>query len=339
MRVQLDAKRFMAKALFLGAVFYGVSLLLSALFSQAVDWRSWQDPRKRLLYEPVPANSDIIVLGDSVWISSYVKLEADTLWSVLEQLTGKRVFNASLNGADPADFLNAVRLLPKREGKPAVVFLDVVPTRLLPRTFSEPAAGNYAGDFSRLIADNPMRRVFVALRRPLLIFNTDVVLNCILRKRHFSVGDDRFRVWARDGDFALKRFRTFERYVADTDTFRRPDWIMELHTDLARKGYRLVIVVTPVNQSLIKEYAGKDRAESYQTRIGKAHDFLVQFLRDNRIEWVDCYADCDSDCFADLIHTNARGDKRMAERMADYLVSSAQGAALHQSPASLDARR
>ncbi len=202
------ARRFVARALFLGVMFYAVSLLFSVLFAQAWDWRSWQDPRKRLLYEPVPGDSDIILLGDSIWISSYVKSEDETLWKALEKLTGKRVFNATLNGADPPDFLNAVKLLPKREKTGAVVFLDVVPTRFLPRNYVEPERGNYPGEFSSLIADSLVRRLIVFLRKPLLVFDADIVLNCLLRKTYFSVGDDRPRVWAKDGDFALRRFRT-----------------------------------------------------------------------------------------------------------------------------------
>ena len=313
------AKRFVAKALFLGVLFYAVSILFSALFAQAWDWRSWQDPRKRLLYEPVPGDCDIILLGDSIWISSYVKSETETLWKVLEKLTGKRVFNATLNGADPPDFLNAVKLLPKREKTGTVVFLDVVPTRFLPRNFEEPAGGNYAGEFSNLAADNLMRRGFIFLRKPLLIFDTDIVLNCLLRKTYFSVGDDRPRVWAKDGDFALKRFRTFERYIVDTDELKQMDWIAGLKTALDRKGYRLVIVVTPVNQFLIGEYAGKDQAEIYLARIARARGALMRFLQEKQIDNVDCSADVDSDGFVDLIHMNARGDEKVAEKMADYI--------------------
>jgi hypothetical protein len=328
--MQAGAKQFVGKSLFLGALFYGVSLLLSALFSHSIDWRSCQDPRKRLLYEPVPADTDIIVLGDSVWISSYVKSEEETLWRVLEQLTGKRVFNASLNGADPPDFLNAVNLLPKPAGTGAVAFLDVVPTRLLPRSFNEPADGNYAAEFSSLTANNPVRHAFVSLRKPLLILKNDVVLNCILRKRQFSVGDDRFRVWSEDGSFALNRFRMFERYTINTDGWRPLDWITELNAALARKGYRLIVTVTPVNRYLIREYADKEKADYYQNRIDRAHEALVRFLQEQGVDHVDCYEECDSDSFADLIHTNARGDRRMAERMARHLAASANAADARQ---------
>jgi hypothetical protein len=313
------ARRFVAKALFLGVLFYAASLLFSVLFAHAWDWRSWQDPRKRLLYEPVPGDSDIILLGDSIWISSYVKSEDETLWKVLEKLTGKRVFNATLNGADPPDFLNAVKLLPKREKTEAVVFLDVVPTRFLPRNYVEPAQGNYPGEFSSLVADSLIRRLIVFLRKPLLVFDTDIVMNCLLRKTYFSVGDDRPRVWAKDGDFALKRFRTFERYISDTDDLRRMDWIPELNAALDRKGYRLVVVVTPVNQFLIKEYASKDQSEIYLARIARARGALMRFLQENQIDYVDCSADVNSDGFVDLIHTNARGDEQVAEKMAGYI--------------------
>src|SRR5208337_2197160 len=241
-----DARRLIAKALFLSVLFYAISILLSSLFEREWNWRSWQDPRKRLLYETVTNDSDIILLGDSIWISSYVKSEDEMLWKDLERLTEKHVFNATLNGADPPDFMNAVKLLPRREGSQTLTFLDVVPTRLLPRTFVEPAKGNYVGEFSKLIADNPMDRAIVFLRKPLLIFNEEIVMNCLLRRTYFSIGDDRYRIWAKDGDLALIRFRTFERYIVDTDELRRLDWITALNADLGRRGYRLVVVVTPV---------------------------------------------------------------------------------------------
>lgn len=320
-----DAGRFIAKALFLGVLFYGISFLLSSVFARESNWRAWQDPRKRLLYETVSNKNDIILLGDSIWISSYVKSEEETLWKGLERLTGKPVFNATLNGADPPDFLNAVKLFPKREGRQSVAFLDVVPTRLLHRNFAEPVKGNYVGEFSQLVADNPLERVVVRLRKPLLIFNEEIVMNCLLRKTYFSIGDDRYREWENDGDFALKRFRTFERYIADTDELKPVDWITAVHGDLGRKGYRLIVVVTPVNQYLIRAYASPRESEMYLARIGRAHRVLVEFLQQHRIEYVDCFDEAESDDFADLIHTNERGDERIAEKMADYLRIHQQG--------------
>jgi hypothetical protein len=324
LKITNGAPGFVGKTLLLGALFYGVLLIGSTLFSLFFPWRVWQDPRYRLLYEPVGSDAQIILLGDSVWISSYVGSEDQTIWKTLERLTGKRVFNATLNGADPPDFLNAIRLLPARHGGGSVVFLDVTATRLLPRTFKEPVEGNYADTFSQMVADNPVNSVLVFLRRPLLLLDTRVVMNCILRARHFSVGDERYRMWARDGDYAAKRFRTFERYIIDTDTLRSVDWILILRSRLAAKGYRLITVVTPVNGFLIKAYADSARAKVYQMRVDAARESLLSFLRINAVEYVDC-GDLDSESFADLIHTNARGDKRMAEKMAAFLATSENG--------------
>jgi hypothetical protein len=314
------ARRFLLKGVLLATLFYGVTLLASFIFSKTCDWRRWQDPRKRLLYGRVPENSRIILLGDSIWTSSYVKSEQESLWCVMEQLAGEPVFNATLNGADPPDFLNAVKLLPQSR-RPGVVFLDVVPTRLLRRTFIEQARGNYAADFSRLAADNWVGEVMNQLRKPLLVWNTEIVLNCLLHKRHFSVGDDRERTWSRDGDFALKRFRTFERLLVDTDDLRPADWLRDLRLKLDAKGYRLVVVVTPVNRFLIQCYATAEKARLYEARIDRARTGLIRFMQTNGISYVDCSEDCDSDCFADLIHTNVHGDRRVAMRMAEYLKS------------------
>jgi lysophospholipase L1-like esterase len=97
------------------------------------------------------------------------------------------------------------------------------------------------------------------------------------------------------------------------------DWIPELNAALDRKGYRLVVVVTPVNQFLIKEYASKDQSEIYLARIARARGALMRFLQENQIDYVDCSADVNSDGFVDLIHTNARGDEQVAEKMAGYI--------------------
>lgn len=323
------ARKIVAKALFLGVLFYAISLALSFLFSNFFDWKSYQDPRMRLLYEPVDGDTGIILLGDSVWTSSYVNSEGDTLWKVLERHTGQSVFNATLNGADPPDFKNAVALLPNRRGKGAIAFLDVVPTRLLPRTYVEGATGNYAGEFARLVGGNFIERALVFLQKPLLIFNIDITLNCILQKKHFFVGDQRNRVWNKDGDFALKRFRTFERYLVATEDFRGVDWIKELDGSLGNKGYRFVIVVTPVNKFLVKEYSSRDKAHVYESRIDRAHEVLVRFLKENRIQYLDCYGDFDSDSFVDLIHWNAHGDRLIAEKMARFITSFTNESGFH----------
>jgi hypothetical protein len=318
------SRRFASKAIVLGACFYAVSLLFSHLFEEVSNWRAWQDPRKRLLYETVPHDTDIVLLGDSIWISSYVDSEQQTLWKVLEANTGKRVFNATLNGADPPDFANAVKLLPPRERPGAVVFLNVVPTRVLPRTFAEPAEGNYAGEFSKLTGDSLARRLYVWLRKPLQIFDTEIVLNVLLRKRHFAVGDDRYRIWSRDGEFALRRFRTFERYVVDTVELRDLEWITTLDARLRERGYQLVVAITPVNRALIRAYATPEKARSALLRLEQAHEALTGFLRKRGIPFVDCYQDATADEFADLIHVNADGDRRIAARLARYLEQGRQ---------------
>jgi hypothetical protein len=315
----IAAPRFALKAILLGAGFYAVSLMLSFLFDEFSNWRAWQDPRKRLLYEAVPHDTDIVLLGDSIWISSYVDSEQHTLWKLLEANTGKRVFNATLNGADPPDFVNAIKLLPTRERSGAVVFLNIVPTRLLPRSFAERAGGNYSGEFANLAGDSPARRLYVWLRKPLRIFDTEIVSNVVLRKRHFAIGDDRYRVWSRDGEFALRRFRTFERYIVDTVELRDLEWIATIDTRLGEKGYRLVVAITPVNRALIRAYATPERAASALLRLEQAHAELIRFLRKRGIGFVDCYEDATADEFADLIHVNADGDRRVAGCLAHYL--------------------
>jgi hypothetical protein len=153
----------------------------------------------------------------------------------------------------------------------------------------------------------------------LRIFDTEIVLNVALRKRHFAIGDDRYRVWSRDGEFALRRFRAFERYIVDTVKLRDLEWIATVDAKLRERGYQLVVAITPVNRGLIRAYATPERARRALARLEQAHAELTGFLRNRGIRFVDCYEDATADEFADLIHVNADGDRRIAARLARYL--------------------
>src|SRR5438270_6391763 len=102
---QVGAKVFLAKAIIFVALFYAFAMLASVLFARLVDWRAYQDPRDRLFWDSATSQANVIVLGDSVFASSYVNSPQDSLASIVQELTRKRVFNGALDGADPPDFL------------------------------------------------------------------------------------------------------------------------------------------------------------------------------------------------------------------------------------------
>ena len=310
---------FFRKAAGLSLAFYLLLLLASVLFSLAVDWRQYQDPRERLLWDSLGQSNDVYTLGDSAFISAYVDREDDTLWRQLETLTGLTVFNGALNGSRPPDLLNAARVLARSGDSNAVVLMNILPTRFVQSRAPEPQAGNYAAHFSYRIAGNPIREAALLLRKPLLILNSDVLVHCLLRKQHFRVEPRRNRVWWKDGDFALNRFRTFQKYYQGDNPLLPFTWLKEADDLIRKNGNRMVIVITPLNTFLIDRYAAPAEADQIKRRFAEAHTALVQYLANSGIPFIDAYDQLDSESYADLLHFNTRGDRRLAELIADYL--------------------
>jgi hypothetical protein len=323
--LQPAATAFARKMALLAVLFYVISAAASVVFERAIDWRAYQDPRERLLWDQRANQAALVLLGDSVFISAYVDSESDSLASVLENRTGRRVFNGALNGADAADVLNAASLLVKSGTRNAIVILDIVPTRFLQRRHPESAAGNYSDQFSGLIGDNLFREAFVTLRRPLLILKVDVVMNVVWRHEWYGREPRRNRVWNRDGDLARQRFEAFEKEHIDSDALRDFDWIRAMNDTLERYGNKLVVFVAPVNDLLIQSYATRDNAAQYRRRIGRAKDALLKYLQQADVDHIDGTGLFASDEFVDLIHVNAAGEYRISELIADYLLSCPSG--------------
>jgi hypothetical protein len=314
-----EARRFFLKGLGLIALFYGLTLFGSVLFDQIVDWRAYQDPRKRLLWDRIDLTSEIIILGDSVFQSQYVDTEEQTLWAVLERLTGKRVFNGTLDGADAPDFVKAGRFLAQHEGGGRIVLLDIIPTRFLRNRAPMGQSGNYATEFSRRLGENPLSRLLVYLGRPLLVLDSDILINCLKRKQFFGAKRYRDVVWSDDGGHARWSFQGFERYWVDDRDLESFGWIEELEVLLKTNGYRLVLVLTPMNGDLLKKYARLVEPGAVERRLEFAHEALVRYLREKQIAYIDIYGHLPSEDFIDLFHVNASGERRIAELIAIHL--------------------
>src|SRR5262245_20519083 len=135
--MQRAAKQFLLKFSLLAAVFYFITAAASFMFDQLIHWRAGQNPRERLLLDHSTDQAEIIVLGDSVFISTYVSSKNDSLGHLLQHRTRKKVFDGAMDGADSADFVNAARLVHRNGTKNATVILDIIPTRFLRRKHPE----------------------------------------------------------------------------------------------------------------------------------------------------------------------------------------------------------
>jgi hypothetical protein len=318
------AKVLIAKVATFVVVFYGAAMIATVLFARIVDWRAYQNPRERLFWDYAISDVDVVFIGDSVFDASFVNAPQDTFASVVQKMTGKRVFNAALNGADPPDFLNAARLVVADGVRGATVVLDVMPNRSLVFRQPEPASGNYPGRFRRVLGDDVASRALANLRRPLIVLDPDIMLNCFKRQKQFyGIGALRDRVWYADGDMARRRFEVFQQQVT-SEPFQPLDWIELADSILKQNGNRLVVFISPVNDSLIRSYASAADAGRYRALLSAAHIGVVQYLRHAAIPYIDAAGKLDSDSFADMVHVNTRGNRRFGELIAGYLQSNPQ---------------
>ena len=310
-----------AKVAIFVAVFYGVAMAASVLFSRAVNWRTYQNPRERLFWDDTISKADVIVLGDSVFDSSFVNSPDDAFANIVQQMTGKRVFNGALNGAEPPDFLSAAQLLVTDGVRGATVVLDVMPNRSLAFRRPEQTNGNYPGRFRRVIGDDVVSRALAKVRQPLTILDPDILLSCLKRTRDFyGVGPLHDRVWHSDGDMARRRFEVFQQQVT-FGPFQSLDWIEDVGSILKQNGNSLVVFISPVNNALIDSYSSAADASKYRALLAAAHDRLVEYLRRTSVPYIDATGQLDSDSFADMVHVNKRGNRRFAELIAGYLQS------------------
>jgi len=307
----------------LAVLFYAVSAAATTLFDHVIDWRIRQDPRERLLWDRDKKQFPIFLLGDSVLVSSFVDSMDQSVDHVLERMTGKRVFNGSITGADPPDFINAGRLLVHDGVRHAVVVVDFMPTRFFEMRHTDPPAGSYPGEFARMLGDNSVSQGFIDLVRPLTILNPDIMIDTAVYKntKQYGVGDSRDRVWNRDGNLGRNRFQRFEKEVLLSGRSRSFDWIVTLDAILKEGDNELIVLITPVNSWMIEEYAHTHNASAYLDWLHQSREALIRDLQTKNIRYIDGFGEGHSEDFADFVHGNARGDKNLAELISRYLVS------------------
>src|SRR5579863_353625 len=313
-----DAKQVVAKIVLFPVLLYGIVALANTVFVHLVDWRAHQNPEERLLWDLDLPRSGLVILGDSVFSSSYVDSSNQTFSFLLQQRSGKEVFNGALEGADPPDYLNAAELLTLSGMKGATVVLDIMPNRFLEFNQLENPSGNQARRFERLLGHGAVSSLLAEIRRPLVILDPDILMNCLARKKFFGVDPYRNRVWDKDGDLAHRRFQVFQQQIA-FGSLRSFAWIQELNSLLRRSDDKLVIFISPVNESLIDTYSSKEYAARCHVEFSRAHKSLLEYLDRQGIPYIDGTNQFEAEDFVDLVHVNVHGERRIAESIDGYV--------------------
>ena len=317
-KLPADAKHIVAKFVLFPVLLYGIVALANAIFVHLVDWRGHQNPHERLLWDPDLPRTGLVILGDSVFASSYVDSANQTFSFLLQQRSGKKVFNGALEGADPPDFLNAAELLTSRGMKGATVVLDIMPNRFLEFNQLENPSGNLARRFERLLGHGAVSNLAAEIRRPLVILEPDILMNCLIRKKFFGADPYRNRVWDKDDGLAYRRFQVFQQQIA-FGGLRSFAWVQELNSLLKRNDDKLVIFVSPVNETLIDKYSSKEYAARCHVEFSKAHQSLLWYLDSQGIPYIDGSKQFAAEDFVDLVHVNVHGERRIAELIYGYL--------------------
>jgi hypothetical protein len=313
-----DAKRVVAKFVLFPVLLYGLVALANTVFVHLVDWRGHQNPNERLLWDPDLPRTGLVILGDSVFAASYVDSAQQAFSFLLQQWSGRKVFNGALEGADPPDFLNAAELLTSSGMKGATVVLDIMPDRFLEFNQLENPSGNRARGFELLLGHGAVSSLLVEIRRPLVILDPNILMNCLIRKKFFGVDPYRNRVWDKDGDLAHRRFQVFQQHIA-FGSLRSFAWVQKLNSLLKRSNDKLVIFVSPVNEALIDTYSSKEYAARCHSEFSRAHQSLLWYLDRQGIPYIDGSNQFEGEDFVDLVHVNVHGQRRIAELIDGYV--------------------
>lgn len=330
-RIPADAKHIVAKLALFPVLLYGIVALANTIFVHLIDWRARQNPHERLLWDPGLPKTGLVILGDSVFSSSYVDSSELTFSFLLQQRSGKKVFNGALEGGDPPDFLNAAELLTSNGMKGATVVLDIMPNRFLEFNELENPSGNQARRFERLVGHGAVSNLLADVRRPLVILDPDIVMNCIIRKQYFGVDPYRNRKWDKDGDLAHRRFQVFQQQIV-FGRLRSFAWVQELNGLLKRNDDKLVVFVSPVNETLIDTYSSKEYAARCHIEFSKAHQILLSYLERQGIPYIDGSNQFESEDFVDLVHVNEYGEQRIAKLIYQYVAEGRSAASKRQYP-------
>jgi hypothetical protein len=330
-----DGIRAVLAFLSIVGIFLAVDHATARLLGGSARWRAIQDPRTRILWDAVPDDSPIVLLGDSVFCSYFVSSPNQTLWNSLGRKTKSSVFPASLSGATPKDMVSMALRVAASWPKGSTVFVDIHPARIFsPSTEGIPTNTEFEEAFSGLVyRRDPSRSIKSDLDRYLLV---SIASESFLFRNHEWIleylsarlkgrlewrerAECRNRRWDIDGDLARLRLEKLETTLmrGGGEQCVPVSWPATLHSILSEKELTPVFVLTPLNVRLIREYAKHPLA--LEAQFSASHDCLVRYLAARKFVFVDLTDAFPSEAFADAIHTNALGDELLAQHLLEWL--------------------
>jgi hypothetical protein len=311
---------FSVKAATLALMVYLILVAGNRALTRDASWKQYQDPRTRLLWDRVSENDRVVLLGDSVFTSSYVDGAADALWRQLESRVRVPVFNGTLDGAKESDLLLAAELVAQRGHGRAVVF-DITPTRFLRSNEPEKWGGNFNKEIDKKITHTVFDAAKFGLFGSMVILDKEIVRNTRTRRTYTRAKHMHNFSWRNDNSLALQRLAKLDSVYRAENNIRDFSFLAQVDTILKNTGNNAIFVLTPVNSGLLKWYSSQGQ-RNYLPIFNVIHAALVQYLKNNKIRYLDLYEGPGEDCFVDAIHTNACGDLFMATKIADYLMTS-----------------
>lgn len=328
---------FLGKAVLLAILLLAILFALGEAYRRFVPWQRFESPRTRMMWAEGYDGSDVVLIGDSAFCSFYVDSPRDTLWERIETLSGgkHKVFPGAMDACTPPDFVSAARWVARNWPEGTVAVIDIVPTRFAPTRTPKAAQGNYQEQFyakrgiaqgeyslaarARSVLKRGYYRLFF-FRNPESLKNTVNGGPIDLNPNHRNIawnsglGDSR---------------RTYPRLERDFLPDAPPlpvDWVAGVDDALTRAGIRPLYVLMPQNTALIARYASSpEKARIIATRLRAINESTREIFRRRGYEFLDLSDACRPEDFYDLIHTNASGDRRIAEAIVEWLENGGGG--------------
>jgi len=304
--------------------------LIGAAVSRAPGWGGTGDPRERILWDDGGRDAPVVLIGDSVFCSYFVNRPEDTLWARLAERLRVPVFPAALNGATTTDLALIGRRVAAEWLPGTVALVDVHASRIFRPGARGALEANYAAELGSLEARGGAAALVGVpapgpfLRRHSFLYRNHGRLQEFMAgtlkpaAEYYGQGKFRDRRWDAGDGFALARFRELEQGLAGEQLPRLVtdvDWLLSLERTLRDARLRPVIVLTPLNHALLKEYAKPGSV--LPGTLASSRAYLLERLAKAGVEYVDLYSSpLDPASFADLLHPNARGEAAVAAILA-----------------------